>query len=247
MPGVHNSRWVQSPAASLLASEDRHDELKGYIGGVVAHFRGDPRVMGWDLYNEPDNPNLHSYGRLGVLKTESEPEHKVRMASRLVDKVFAWARAASPSQPLTVGAWSPPSFKRSEDAKLHRRMRRLEARMLNLSDVISFHNYGDQNALLARIGALRQLGRPLLCTEYMARPRVSVAHRQAPMPSPARAEVLASRHRRACAGLNVQSAARPDGQRRRHCLQLGPRRGAPPPIPRFASVCLEPAPWGACW
>ena len=28
---------------------------KNYIKGVVSHFAQDSRVIGWDLYNEPDN------------------------------------------------------------------------------------------------------------------------------------------------------------------------------------------------
>ena len=38
------------------------------------------------------------------------------------------------------------------------------------SDVVSFHNYGNQGSLQATIRHLRQYGRPLLCTEYVARP-----------------------------------------------------------------------------
>ena len=40
---------------------------------------------------------------------------------------------------------------------------------LDNSDVITFHNYGDPAAFESRIGELSPLGRPILCTEYMAR------------------------------------------------------------------------------
>ena len=42
--------------------------------------------------------------------------------------------------------------------------------MLRESDVISFHNYGDLASAKAAVESLKQYGRPLLCTEYMARP-----------------------------------------------------------------------------
>ncbi len=86
-PGVHNSGWVQCPGPDLLQSPDRWGVLEDYTRGVVGFLRGDRRVLAWDLYNEPGNSD---YG------AKSLP---------LVKRVFAWARAAAPSQPLTVGIW----------------------------------------------------------------------------------------------------------------------------------------------
>jgi hypothetical protein len=45
--------------------------------------------------------------------------------------------------------------------------------MLENSDVISFHCYDPLDQMRARIETLEKLGRPLLCTEYMARPQGS--------------------------------------------------------------------------
>jgi endo-1,4-beta-mannosidase len=61
-PGLHNSGWVQSPGARILADPARHDALKPYVAGVVGRFRADRRVHAWDLFNEPDNTNRSSYG-----------------------------------------------------------------------------------------------------------------------------------------------------------------------------------------
>jgi hypothetical protein len=41
--------------------------------------------------------------------------------------------------------------------------------MLDHSDVITFHEYGDVKALEGKIERLRKLGRPAICTEWMAR------------------------------------------------------------------------------
>jgi hypothetical protein len=73
----------------------------------------------------------------------------------LLAKAFEWARAVAPSQPLTVGIW----FDNQE----------LNDFQLAASDVISFHNYGSVDSLVIQIEELKALGRPLVCTEYMAR------------------------------------------------------------------------------
>ncbi len=78
----------------------------------------------------------------------------------LLQKVFHWGRQANPSQPLTAGVWLP------ELADLNKFQ-------LENSDVISYHNYNDERAHQAAIDTLRHFGRPLICTEYMARTRNS--------------------------------------------------------------------------
>jgi hypothetical protein len=155
-PGLHNSGWVQSPGARILADRARHDALKPYVAGVVGRFRADRRVHAWDLFNEPDNTNRSSYGRL-------EPAGKPELSLALLEKTFAWARAADPSQPLTAGVWqgslSDPD-----------RLSPINRYVLTQSDVISFHNYRPLAELKKDVEALKRYRRPLLCTEYMARP-----------------------------------------------------------------------------
>jgi hypothetical protein len=157
-PHVHNPGWVQSPGAEILKDPARHDSLKGYIQGVIGHFRADRRIHAWDLFNEPDNTNGSSYGKL-------EPKDKPELSLILLKKVFAWAREMDPSQPLTSGVWagdwSPGKI--SPMARFQ----------LEASDVVSFHSYNPLAHLKSRIEPLRSYGRPMLCTEYMARPEGS--------------------------------------------------------------------------
>ncbi len=162
-PHVHNSGWVQSPGAEILGDPDRHDELRPYITGLIQHFRGDQRIQVWDVFNEPDNVNLHSYGQQG---TNTELPNKAEMATRLLSKVFTWARDANPSQPLTAGVWLGPWPR-------HETMSAIEKVMLEQSDVISFHSYDGLGRVRPRVEQLRRYRRPLLCTEYMARPNGS--------------------------------------------------------------------------
>lgn len=157
-PHVHNSQWVQSPGAEILADLKRHDELESYVKGVVGRFRTDPRVVVWDLFNEPDNPNPVSYAEVDLSQ-----EIKVPAAEALLQKAFEWARSMGPIQPITAGVWrgdwSDPNALTS--------MNKL---MLSQSDVISFHSYSPPDVVEGLVKDLRQYGRPLFCTEYMARP-----------------------------------------------------------------------------
>ena len=52
----------------------------------------------------------------------------------LLPQVFAWARAANPSQPLTSGVWHG-------DWSSHEKLSEMRTLSSTQSDVISFHNY----------------------------------------------------------------------------------------------------------
>jgi len=153
IPGVHNSGWVQSPGKERLFNRAVEPELKTYVIGVVSAFGNDNRVLAWDVWNEPDNR-----GR----DLDQDVPEKVQRVNELLPKVFEWARSVHPKQPLTSGvwkgSWSDPS-QESETTKIQ----------LAESDVISFHNYEWPEKFEARIKELRPLGRPIICTEYMAR------------------------------------------------------------------------------
>ncbi|MFB3825988.1 MAG: cellulase family glycosylhydrolase [Bryobacteraceae bacterium] len=154
-PGVHNSGWVQGPGAKALADPSQWPRLESYVRGVVGAFANDARVVAWDVWNEPDNLNGSSYGKL-------EPKDKVARVETLLPRVFAWARAAHPTQPLTSGVWQGDW---SSDDKLSRTARI----QIENSDVISFHDYTDPANFERRIKSLQRYKRPILCTEYMAR------------------------------------------------------------------------------
>src|SRR5580704_9286898 len=84
-PGVHNSGWLQSPGAAALLDPAQLPRLQAYVKGVVGAFAKDPRVLGWDVWNEPNNKNSGSYA-------EGEPANKIDLVLALLPKVFAWAR-----------------------------------------------------------------------------------------------------------------------------------------------------------
>ena len=105
--------------------------------------------------NEPDNDNpAYKAGEL---------PNKAEVTLQLLKQEWKWARAARPSQPLASGVWKGNW---SSDADLSE-MQRFQ---LENSDVITFHSYEPPEMMKQRINSLRRYQRPVLCTEYMARP-----------------------------------------------------------------------------
>lgn len=170
IPFVHNSGWVQAPGSEILGDSSRHDELKNYVKGVISHFADDKRVVGWDLYNEPDNvassdpENLVNNINFRGLNRGPEVKEKHIYSLSLLKKIFMWAREVNPSQPLTVGLW-----KDSETWNDIDNLSAIDRFAISNSDVISFHAYGDLEETRKKIEDLEQFNRPLLCTEYLAR------------------------------------------------------------------------------
>lgn len=151
-PGVHNSGWLQAPGKARLANPSSWKSLEDYTKDILKSFGSDTRVLLWDLYNEPGNS--------GHLET-SLP---------LLKKVFEWAWSIRPSQPLSCATWNAaPEFKNFNEFQLAN------------SDVITFHNYSDPANLEVEIMRLQKLGRPIICSEYMARTNNSTFEKNMPV------------------------------------------------------------------
>lgn len=111
------------------------------VAEIVGKYAADPRIVAWDLFNEPGNGNRYEI---------SFPH---------LQRIFDVARSMNPSQPLTTGGWrgSVQNWKPVEELALE------------LSDVISYHCYGDYEANILMISNLREFGRPLFNTEWLNR------------------------------------------------------------------------------
>ncbi|MCX7280541.1 MAG: cellulase family glycosylhydrolase [Alphaproteobacteria bacterium] len=155
IPGVHNSGWVQSPGAKALADPAQYARLEAFVKGVVGAFAHDDRILGWDVWNEPDNTNGSSY--------QDTTQARYDQVAFLLPKVFEWARSADPSQPLTSGIWHHDHWENLAS------LNSVEKTQLTQSDVISFHDYSWPETFEARAKSLETYGRPIICTEYMAR------------------------------------------------------------------------------
>ncbi len=140
-PGIHNSGWVRSPNKNTHNDSVQWKYLELYVKDILNRFKKDNRVLMWDLYNEPGNSG-YDLSSLPLLK-----------------KVFEWAWAIRPSQPLTCATW----YNNKE----------LNEYQLSHSDVISIHNYNEATNLEKELQEKLKLGRPVICSEYMARTRNS--------------------------------------------------------------------------
>jgi hypothetical protein len=140
-PGIHNSGWVRSPGLSVHNDSAQWAYLENYVKDILGSFKNDHRILMWDLYNEPGNSD-YGLGSLPLLK-----------------KIFSWAWAVRPAQPLTSATWY--DNKTFNDFQLTH------------SDVITIHNYNDAANLEQELKEKAAFGRPVICSEYMARTRNS--------------------------------------------------------------------------
>jgi hypothetical protein len=142
-PGIHNSGWVRDPGKLMDMDLSSSDMLEVYVKEVLTAFKKDPRILLWDVYNEPGNSGY---------RNKSMP---------LLKQIFTWGRTVNPDQPLSAGVWNL-------------RLRELNQFQLENSDVITYHNYMNEKEHLKWIDSfLVKTGKPLICTEYMARTRES--------------------------------------------------------------------------
>lgn len=152
-PFTHNSGWVQSPGKDIVNDPSRWPRLEAYVQGLLTRFKADPRIAGWDLYNEPGN------GASGDASSDASKQKEGSLP--LLRATFQWARGvAGLTQPLTCGVWNfAPDYQALNEFSLEN------------SDITTFHSYSPPQQLSERIRDLasRGRGRPMICTEYMAR------------------------------------------------------------------------------
>ncbi len=101
VPSVHNSGWLKSPGVkgvNAVAAGDAatRNRLEKYVKAVISRFGRDPRIMGWDLYNEPGNGPSAAASNV------------------LLKLVFQWAWDVNPAQPLTSGIFSGNPIKATQ-------------------------------------------------------------------------------------------------------------------------------------
>ncbi|MBT3850778.1 MAG: cellulase family glycosylhydrolase [Gammaproteobacteria bacterium] len=141
--GVHNSGWKQSPGHEIVR------EIAS-----LSHSEHAPRLKKFtqeilDLY-KTDNRILmwdlyNEPGQFGIGE----------ISYTLLKNVWDWAHEVRPDQPLTSCL----------DGSIGDSIITLNKKQ---SDVISFHTY-EAEKLEPTIKELSKIGRPLMCTEYMAR------------------------------------------------------------------------------
>jgi hypothetical protein len=88
--GIHNSGWVPSPGFMRVRDRAYWPRLREYVRQVVARYRDDPRVVVWDVYNEPG------------------PFFDTTTSFPLAEAGMGWVRQLDPIQPVVVAVWGNP-------------------------------------------------------------------------------------------------------------------------------------------
>ncbi|NLB91719.1 MAG: cellulase family glycosylhydrolase [Clostridiales bacterium] len=139
--------------------------VRDYIHELAEHYRNDPRILIWNIWNEPGNSGRGS---------TSLP---------MMENVFSWLREEDVSQPLTADVFAAMPGKPFPDAYLKNPKieSEIELKAIELSDIISFHYYGDYVHTRNYISDLRAYGRPIICDEWLHRPMRSFIQTHLPL------------------------------------------------------------------
>ncbi|TDX01496.1 beta-L-arabinofuranosidase domain-containing protein [Dinghuibacter silviterrae] len=143
-PGIHNSGWVQDPGFAV------HQDSAGLYPILERYVKDILTTFKTDtrivLWDLYNEPGGSNYGDSSLA---------------LLQHVFTWGREINPDQPLSAGVWD-------------NHQKPLCEYQLDASDVITYHNYGSPEDQQHEIDSLKKYGRPVICTEYMARTRGSL-------------------------------------------------------------------------
>ena len=142
--GVHNSGWKQSPGMALVhAIHDEtisKEELLRLEGFVKGILEKYKKDERILMWDLYNEPGQFGVGEKSLT---------------LLKLTWEWAQSIRPSQPLTA----------CMDGSVGEKIIELNAKN---SDVITFHAY-ESHKLEETIVKLQKIGRPVICTEYMAR------------------------------------------------------------------------------
>ena len=154
--GTHNSGWRRQPAYSILRDKSKWGHLEFYVKTVVGAYAKDPRIICWDIFNEPGNIKSDHIVGGGKGLTEADMEHLRRCSLDLVRESAKWTLSLDPIQPITYCLWSrtPKGFEKVQ---------------IENSDILSFHSYGGLGQQVQRYKKLKKYNRPVLCTEWLGR------------------------------------------------------------------------------
>ena len=150
-PCTHNSQWLECPGNGLKDSLKNFPILLKYVGDIIGYFKNDTRILMWDLYNE-----------VGCQGKDYKTNTKEKAGSlELLKASYVLARKIRPIQPLT--ACFAPVSKSMNTEFYHWETKEC--------DVFTFHVYEDYKGTYKFLQDCKNRadGRPMICTEYMAR------------------------------------------------------------------------------
>lgn len=123
-------------------------DCEDFLHALFARFSQDKRIHMWDMWNEPGNSN-----RFG-------------MSIPYIMRAFEIARSYDPIQPLTACVWRYP---KNYGVDMAVQISEIERLAIDLSDIISFHQYSSFDEVKATIAMLEREKRPMANTEWLHR------------------------------------------------------------------------------
>ncbi len=130
------------PWCEVIAGSERQERLEAYVKFIIGAFAKDPRILAWDLWNEPDNTNGGSYG-------SQDPADKVKIVQSCCRRFSCGRERSILRSRLPSGVWAG-------DWSSEKALSAVAKIQLDESDVISFHNYGNPAEFEKRIEALKR-------------------------------------------------------------------------------------------
>lgn len=166
VPGVHGGvRSTELPEPGepnwhLCDDLENWPLLERYVRDIVRTFASDERIIAWDIWNEPGNSG------------------RGNASAAAMEAAFSWAREEHPVQPLTAGPWE--FYGKYFHTRAPGELSPIESKAVELSDVVSFHYYGDLDHTMQLVNAFKRYGRPVLITEWLHRPFRSLVETHLP-------------------------------------------------------------------
>ena len=126
----------------ILDDPDTALRYCGFVRKIIAEYAHDDRVSVWNLFNEPGN-------------------NRASLSLPHMKRFFEIAWEIAPDQPCCADVWSGFTDDHANTE--------IEQAALEMSDIVSYHQYGSYESNIAVIESLRKIGRPALNTEWLHR------------------------------------------------------------------------------
>lgn len=138
--GQHAGDYTEA-GYQLIDEPEYEQKFYQMVAELAEKYGNDKRLQIWDVWNEIGNSN------------------RKNLSLEVMKNTFKILREKHVSQPLTADAWN-----------FNRELSDYERTALELSDVITFHYYGDLIRMVEILDKLkRDYGRPVICNEWLNR------------------------------------------------------------------------------
>lgn len=162
-PFDDNTQNGDTVGYDIVDEPEMEPVVEAYVREMARTFGRDPRILIWNIWNEAGN------------------SQRMEKSVPMMRKAFQWMREEDVSQPLTADVWGAGADHPYGWLKNPGVYAEVERAALELSDIVTFHFYGDYTHARQYIGVLRQYGRPLINTEWMHRPYRSLIQTHLPL------------------------------------------------------------------